>query len=110
MQGDLHRPHEGACATRGATTIGEIPEEETVDFDMEAWDDVTGKALDPKTVRQARLKEMKYVKEKEVWQPISREEARRRGWKVVKIRWFDINKGDEDMPNYRSRLVAKEFT
>ena len=27
------------------TTIGEIPEEETVDFDVEAWDDVTGKAL-----------------------------------------------------------------
>ena len=65
------------------TTIGEIPEE-TVDFDMEAWDDVTGKALDPKVV--ARLKEMKYVKEKEVWQPISWEEARRRGWKVVKTR------------------------
>ena len=91
------------------TTIGEIPEEETVDFDMEAWDDVTGKALDLKAVRQARLKEMKYVKEKEVWQPISREEARRRGWKVVKTRWIDIIKGDEDMPNYWSRLVAKEF-
>ena len=91
------------------TTMGEIPEEETVDFDVEAWDDVTGKALDPKAVRQARLKEMKYVKEKEVWQPISRDEARRRGWKVVKTRWIDINKGDEDTPNYRSRLVAKEF-
>ena len=59
------------------TTTGEIPEEETADFDVEAWDDVTGKVLDPKAVRQARLKEMKYVKEKEVWQPISREEARR---------------------------------
>ncbi len=92
VQGDLHRPHEGA-----------------VDFDMEAWDDVTGKALDPKALRQARLKEMKYVMEKEVWQPISREEARRRGWKVVKTRWIDINKGDEDTPNYRSRLVAKQF-
>ena len=50
---------------------------------------------------------MKYVKE--VWQPISRDEARRRGWKVVKTRWIDINKGDEDTPNYWSRLVAKEF-
>ena len=91
-------------------TIGEIPEAETVDFDVEAWDDVTGKALDPKTVRQARLKEMKYVKEKEVWEPISRDEARRRGWKVVKTKWIDINKGDADTPNYRSRLVSKEFT
>ena len=76
---------------------------------MESWDDVTEKALDPKAVRQARLKEMKYVKEKEVWQPISRDEARRRGWKVVKTRRIDINKGDADTPNYRSRLVAKEF-
>ena len=91
------------------TTTGEIPEEETVDFDVEAWDDVTGKALDPKAVRQAMLLEMKYVKEEEVWQPISRDEARRRGWKVVKTRWIDINKGDEDTPNYRIRLVAKEF-
>ena len=92
------------------TTRGEIPEEETVDIDdVEAWDDVTGKALDPIALRQARLKEMKYVKEKEVWQPISPDEARRRGWKVVEARWIDINKGDEDAPNYRSRLVAKEF-
>ena len=90
------------------TTIGEIPEEETVDFDVEGWDDVTVKALDPKAVRQARLKEMKYVKEKQVWQPISRDEARRRGWKVVKTRWIDINKGNEDTPNYRTQLVAKE--
>ena len=80
-----------------------------VDFDVEAWDDVTGKALHPKAVRQARLKEMKYVKEKEVWQPISQDEARRRGWMVVKTRRIDFNKGDEDTPNYWSRLVAKEF-
>ena len=38
------------------TTIGEIPEEETVDCDVEAWDDITEKALDPKAVQQARLK------------------------------------------------------
>ena len=28
------------------TTVGEIQEEETVDFDVEAWDDFTGKVLD----------------------------------------------------------------
>ena len=44
-----------------------------------------------------------------MWQPISRDEARRRGWKVLKTKWIDINNGDEDTPNYRSRLVAKEF-
>ena len=82
MQGDLHGAHKNILELTEHTTIGDIPEEETVDFDVEAWDDVTEKALDPKVVRQARLKEMKYVKEKEVWQPISGDEARRRGWAV----------------------------
>ena len=27
----------------------------------------------------------------------------------VKVRWIDINKGDIEEPNYRSRLVAKEI-
>ena len=52
---------------------------------------------------------MKHAKEEEAWQPISLDEARRRGWKAVMTRWIDINKGDEDTPNYRCRLVAKEF-
>lgn len=26
----------------------------------------------------------------------------------MKVRWIDVNKGDEETPNYRSRLVAKE--
>ena len=32
-----------------------------------------------------------------------------KGWKVIQTRWIDINKGDRDHPNYRSRLAAKEF-
>ena len=27
----------------------------------------------------------------------------------IAVRWVDINKGDSSNPNYRSRLVAKEF-
>ena len=27
----------------------------------------------------------------------------------IAVRWIDINKGDAENPNYRSRLVAKEF-
>ena len=27
----------------------------------------------------------------------------------IAVRWIDINKGDSALPNYRSRLVAKEF-
>ena len=28
---------------------------------------------------------------------------------LVGTRWLDINKGDEEHPNYRSRWVAKEY-
>ena len=38
-----------------------------------------------------------------------REEARRNGWKIIKSRWIDINKGDDIAAQYRSRLVGKEF-
>ena len=27
----------------------------------------------------------------------------------IKVRWVDVNKGDDKEPNYRSRLVAMEF-
>ena len=35
--------------------------------------------------------------------------AQAKGWKIVKTRWIDINKGDDENPVYRSRLVGKEF-
>ena len=28
---------------------------------------------------------------------------------IIKPRWIDINKGDDDNPNYRSRMVGEEF-
>ena len=31
------------------------------------------------------------------------------GYKIIKTRWIDINKGDDENPVYRSRFVAKEF-
>ena len=30
-------------------------------------------------------------------------------WKIIRTRWIDINKGDDENPVYRSRLVGKEF-
>ena len=40
---------------------------------------------------------------------ISRKSAIAMGYKFVGTRWLDINKGDEDNPEYRSRLVGKEY-
>ncbi len=45
----------------------------------EAWDDLTGDELDPTMVREAREKEVKYVKSKVVWAKIKRTEAIKKG-------------------------------
>ena len=58
---------------------------------------------------KARTKEMGYIHEKKVWERMSRKRAIALGWKIVKTRWIDINKGDWENPNFRSRFVAKEF-
>ena len=74
-----------------------------------AQDDATGEALDPKEVMKARAKEMGYIRDKKVWKTIKRAEAEKQGWRLIQTRWIDINKGDKDNPNYRSRFVGKEF-
>ena len=94
------------------TTIGDVPPEEDPWAGCtweEAWDDVSGHDLDPKRVAAAREKEMEYVHNKGVWRVIPMSVARENGWKVIQTRWIDVNKGDNENPNYRSRLVAKEF-
>ena len=76
---------------------------------MLAFDDVTGMKLEAGKVKEARSKEIQYVRDMRVYDKIPRSQAQRQGWKVVKTRWIDINKGDDENPNYRSRLVGKEF-
>ena len=46
---------------------------------------------------------------KPVWQKIPRKLASVKEWKIIRSRWIDINKGDDDNPNYRSRMLGKEF-
>ena len=65
--------------------------------------------IKPVGVRAARTLEIKHVNLKNVWRKIPRGEANRQGCKIVGTRWVDIDKGNEKIPDYRSRLVAKEF-
>ena len=74
-----------------------------------AWDDITGMPLDSKKVQDARREEIEYVRQKNVWTKMTRAEALRHGYQVIKTRWIDINKGDDKNPVYRSRFVAKDF-
>ena len=58
-----------------------------------AWDDLTGMRLDAGKVKEARNKDIQYIRDKQVWVKIPRRSAQARGWKVIKTRWIDINKG-----------------
>ena len=69
-----------------------------------AWDDLTGMRLEAGKVVEARAKEVGYIRDKRVYAKILRSQASRNGWKVIQARWIDINKGDDENPNYRSRL------
>ena len=58
----------------------------------------------------ARAEEMEEVRKHQVWMKVPVKEC----WdmsrkKPVATRWLDINKGDSVNPEYRSRLVAKDF-
>ena len=72
------------------------------------FDNLTGRELLPDLVRQARASELEFIQELGVWKIVPRHELPE-GTVVVKGRWVDINKGDADRPNYRSRYVAKEI-
>ncbi len=84
--------------------------EEPSDETWIAFDDQSGAPLDPEKVRQARKDEIVYFKDMNVYKKVSIEECwAETGKAPIAVRWVDINKGDEGNPNYRSRLVAKEF-
>ena len=77
---------------------------------MNAMDDVSGEALDTGKVRTARKEEMVYFKKMGVYKKVPLKVCwEETGKAPIGVRWVDINKGDSLNPNYRSRLVAREF-
>ena len=86
-------------------TIGEEDE-----WDNEvARDDVSGAALKPEEVRRARAEEIKYVHDMGFYEKVPIDQCHARTGKApISTRWIDINKGDQESPNYRSRFVARE--
>ena len=80
------------------------------DTQLEAWDDVSQERLDMKLVRKAREDEMQFNAKTGLYKYSSRGTAKEVTNKPsIKVRWVDTNKGDSKLPNYRSRLVAKEI-
>ena len=64
-------------------------------------DDLSGRALDPTKVGEARTTECEFIDTMGVWERIPRP-APNSGIRVLKGRWVDVNKGDEQLPNHRS--------
>jgi len=73
-------------------------------------DEVSGKELNAEGVRRARQEEMEEFRKHGVYVKVPRQECMNETGKApIKVRWLDINKGDELRPEYRSRLVAQEI-
>ena len=73
-------------------------------------DDLTGQVLKDSLVQEARAKELLYFHSKGVWVKRPKGMAREKtGRAAITVRWVDVNKGDDMVPNYRSRLVARQL-
>ena len=72
-------------------------------------DDLTGQILNDASVAEARAKELEYFASKMVWKKVDKVKTKQAGHKIVSVRWVDVNKGDNQSPNYRSRLVARQL-
>lgn len=74
------------------------------------FDDVTGAPLKTSLVEEARREEMEYVRGRKIYTKVPIQRCfEATGRQPVTLRWVDVNKGSEEMPNYRSRLVAREL-
>ena len=74
-----------------------------------AQDDVSGVALDPELVKKAREVEMTFFRKMVVYTRVPRAMQKMKGGKIIGVRWVDVNKGDAENPDYRSRLVGQEY-
>ena len=77
---------------------------------VEVYDATTGQVLRRQLVAAARKEELAYFQSKNVWVKRPREEAlKMTGKPPITVKWVDVDKGDDENPNYRSRLVAREI-
>jgi hypothetical protein len=76
----------------------------------EVFDEITGAALSPELVRQARAEEIKFMLNWGVWKRARITECwQETGKAPIGSKWVDVNKGDEKRPLIRSRFVVKEI-
>ena len=73
------------------------------------YDSNTGAELDPARVVEARKDELGWVHRQQVYRKVPLEECyANTGHDPISLKWVDHNRGDNDRPNYRCRLVVRE--
>ena len=85
-----------------------VDTDETQPEEWEGEDDVQGGPLDPREVKAARQEEIHYLWDMEVYYSTEAEARARTGCNQVGLKWIDTNKGRDEAPRYRSRLVWTE--
>jgi hypothetical protein len=80
------------------------------DAKMKFWDDLSGKSWRRKESRRRGQERWKSSEKHGVYVKVPLEECwKETGREPIGARWVDINKGDKEKPEYRSRLVAQEI-
>ena len=77
--------------------------------DFEFIDDVSGRVLDHELAVKARTLETDFFRKMRVYDKVTRAAATRDGCRVISTTWVDVNKGGQNAPNYRARLVDCEL-
>ena len=73
------------------------------------FDDISGEELPKALVDAARATEMGWVRDIGLYDKVQRAVAQTSGIKPLPVMWVDVNKGDKEAHNVRSRLVGKEL-
>merc|ERR1711888_502578 len=80
------------------------------DGNKQYWGDLSGKPLIPELVEKARLEELGEIAKHDVYEKVPLDECwKTTGQPPIGTRWVDVNKGDDQNPDYRSILVAQEI-
>ena len=74
--------------------------------DYEFVDDISAKPLEKSKAIEAQRLEIEFFRRNNVYEKVPRPQAA--GRNVISTRWLDVNKGDQQRPNYRARLVGRE--
>ena len=99
----------GARLEQRASTCQGRTQDNEVEPARKYWDASTGEELPASLVEAARHEEVSFMQSVPVWKVVPLSQCRQRTGKgPIKGKWVDVNKGDSEQPDIRSRYVGME--